>query len=72
MRRLETDYEGRVNFQQLNIDDPKNDAAKAKYRFNGQPQVVIVDSAGKIAFSKHTDLTYEALKQDLETLLKKP
>lgn len=69
MNRLATEYKDRVDIRRLNVDDPANDAAMTKYRFEGQPQVVIVDRQGNIVFSTHFS-TYESLKQELEAVLR--
>lgn len=67
--RLEAEFGDRVEFRQLNIDDPRNDEAKRIFRFRAQPQVVIVDSSGKIVLSRLSELTYIKLKSDLQKVV---
>jgi hypothetical protein len=70
--RLEAEFGDRVEFQQLNIDDPRNDAAKRQYRFRAQPQVVIVNAQGEIVFSRLSELTYPKLSAELTSVLAEP
>lgn len=69
VNRLEEEYKGRVEFQSLNIDDASTADAKAKYRFVGQPQFVIVSPKGEIIASRNGMQTYDRLKADIEAAL---
>lgn len=70
--RLEAEFGDRIEFRQLNIDDPRNDAAKRQYRFRAQPQVVIVNARGEIEFSRLSELTYRKLSAELASVLAEP
>jgi hypothetical protein len=67
--RLEAEFGEQVEFQQLNIDDPRNDEAKRRYRFRAQPQVVIVNAKGEIVLSRLSELTYTHLRAELKSVL---
>lgn len=67
--RLEEEFAGKVEFKALNIDEAVNDDAKAKYRFVGQPQFVILGADGSILSSRNGSQTYDALKADIEKAL---
>jgi hypothetical protein len=67
--RLKDEFAGRVEFRQLDIDDPANAAAKRQYGFRAQPQVVIIDQAGTVVVSRLSELTYRRLRDDLESVL---
>jgi hypothetical protein len=67
--RLEAEFGDRVEFRQLNIDDPANDEAKRRYGFRAQPQVVIVDAKGEIALSRLSELTYTKLRNGIRRVL---
>ncbi len=67
--RLEEEFKGRVEFQALNIDDAANDEAKAKFKFLGQPQFVVVAPDGYVLSSRNGSQSYEALKADIEKAL---
>jgi hypothetical protein len=67
--RLEKQFGKKVEFRQLNIDDPANNEAKHHYGFRAQPQVVILDRNGKVVLSRLSELTYEKLEIELETIL---
>ena len=70
--RLEAEFGDRVEFQQLNIDDPRSEEAKRRYRFRAQPQVVIVDTNGEIVFSRLSELTYPKLAAELRAVVAEP
>ena len=69
MNRLEQVYADEIDFVQYDIDDPRNAAAKTLYQFTAQPQIVILDAQGKVFASRHSGLTYLALRQSLEQVL---
>jgi hypothetical protein len=69
VNRLEEEYQGRVIFQALNIDEASTDPAKAKYKFVGQPQFVIATAAGDVLASRNGMQTYDRLKADIEAAL---
>ena len=45
---LENEYEGRIEFVYLNIDDPETTAAKEKYGYRVQPHFFLVDGDGEV------------------------
>lgn len=45
---LEAKYTGQIDFLYLDIDDPANDDAKAKYGFWAQPQFFLLDAEGNV------------------------
>lgn len=67
--RLEKEYEGRVEFRSLDIDDAANDAAKQQFNFLGQPQFVLALPDGKVVSSRNGGQRYETLKKDIEKAL---
>ena len=67
--RLEEEFKGKVDFLALNIDESSNDEAKAKYKFLGQPQFVVVGPDGTVSTSRNGAQTYETLKTDIEKAL---
>ncbi|NJM39688.1 MAG: hypothetical protein HC853_02395 [Anaerolineae bacterium] len=69
--RLEKEFEGKVEFQALNIDETSKDVFE-KYKFIGQPQFVIVTSSGDIISSRNGMQKYETLKADIEKVLAMP
>lgn len=69
--RLEKEFEGKVEFQALNIDETSKDVFE-KYKFIGQPQFVIVSSNGNIVSSRNGAQKYEELKADIEKVLAMP
>jgi hypothetical protein len=69
--RLQQEFKDKIEFRSLNIDDPKNDAAKKQYKFVGQPQFVILSSDGAVTASRNGMQTYETLKRDLEAQIAK-
>ncbi len=69
VNRLEEEYKGRVEFRALNIDEASSAEAKAKYKFLGQPQFVLVVANDAILSSRNGMQSYEALKQDIEAAL---
>ena len=69
MNRLEQVYADEIDFVQYDIDDPRNAAAKTLYKFTAQPQIVILDAQGNVFVSRHSGLTYVALRQNLEQVL---
>jgi hypothetical protein len=69
VRRLEEEFEGRVDFKPMNIDSPDSSEAKRKYKFVGQPQFVIVNGSGEIVASRNGFQQYETLKADIEAAL---
>jgi hypothetical protein len=71
VRRLEEEYEGRVEFKPTNIDAPDSAEAKRKYKFVGQPQFVTVNNSGEIVASRNGFQQYETLKADIEAALGK-
>jgi hypothetical protein len=69
VNRLEEEYQGRVTFQALNIDEASTDPFKAQYKFVGQPQFVIVTAKGDVLASRNGIQTYDRLKADIEAAL---
>lgn len=69
VNRLEEEFTGKVEFRSLNIDETVNDAAKAQYKFIGQPQFVIVGADGNVIVSRNGIQRYDTLKADLEKAL---
>ncbi len=69
VNRLEEEFTGRVQFRSLNIDDAVNDAAKAQYKFIGQPQFVVVGADGAVIASRNGIQRFDTLKADLEKAL---
>lgn len=69
--RLEAEFGAQVDFAAYNIDSEKSAEAKRLYRFRAQPQVVIVDSSGRVVVTRLSQLTYTQLKRDLEKVLQK-
>ena len=69
VNRLADEYRDRMDFLLLNIDEPQNREAMAKYRFVGQPQFVVVNAQGEIVASRNGVQTYERLKADIEAAL---
>ncbi len=69
VNRLEQEYEGRVEFKAINIDDASSQTAKDKYRFLGQPQFVLVGGEDNVLSSRNGMQTYEQLKKDIEAAL---
>jgi thiol-disulfide isomerase/thioredoxin len=69
--RLEKEFEGKAEFQALNIDETSKDVFE-KYKFIGQPQFVIVSSNGDIISSRNGMQKYETLKADIEKVLAMP
>jgi thiol-disulfide isomerase/thioredoxin len=67
--RLEEEFKGKVEFQALNVDEAANDEAKAKYKFVGQPQFVLVGVDGNVITSRSGMQSYETLKADIEKVL---
>jgi hypothetical protein len=67
--RLEEEFQGRVEFRALNIDDADTIDAQQKYRFIGQPQFVILDQRGEILATHNGVVSYEKLKADVERAL---
>jgi hypothetical protein len=69
VRRLEEEFQGKLEFKALNIDDAANDAAKATYKFRFQPQFVIATADNQVIVSRNGVLQYEQLKADIEKAL---
>ena len=69
--RLEQEYEGRIDFQALNIDETSEDVFN-KYKFIGRPQFVVLNRNGDIVASRNGMVSYETLKADLEQVLAAP
>lgn len=69
VNRLEQEYEGRVEFRPINIDDASSQTAKDKYRFLGQPQFVLVGGQDTVLSSRNGMQSYEQLKKDIEAAL---
>lgn len=67
--RLEKEYEGRVEFRPLNIDEASSQEAMAKYKFIGQPQFVVVGSNDTVLSTRNGGQSYDQLKQDIEAAL---
>jgi hypothetical protein len=45
---LAAEYEGKIDFIYLDIDDPANDGFKQKLGFRYQPQIFLLDADGGI------------------------
>lgn len=69
VNRLEEEYQGRVTFQALNIDEASTDPQKVQYKFVGQPQFVVVTPKGDVLVSRNGIQTYDRLKADIEAAL---
>jgi hypothetical protein len=69
VRRLEQEFDGRVEFKSLNIDKSDTAEAKKKYNFIGQPQFVVLNSRDQVVSSRNGFQEYETLKADLEAAL---
>ncbi len=68
--RLSEEYQGRVTFLTVNIDEPQSRDAMNRYRFIGQPQFVVVDVKGDIIASRNGIQSYDQLKADIEAALR--
>ena len=67
--KLEAEFGEHVDFRSFYIDAPSSQTTMHQYRFWAQPQVVLVDTQGKIVQSRLSQLTYVQLKQDIEGVL---
>jgi len=47
---LEAEYYDRINFIYLDVDDPANESFMEEFQFRYQPQLILLDGNGQIAY----------------------
>lgn len=70
MHGLESKYGGCIDFIYLDIDNPATKTAKDKLGYRAQPNFFLLDSSGKIIWSKFGYLTAAELEEQLQGVLK--
>lgn len=67
---VQSEYEARVNFIYLDIDDPANERWKQSIGFRSEPQFFLLDAQGRILRQWSGYVTAETLRQALDTALR--
>lgn len=70
MHGLEAKYGGCIDFVYLDIDNPATADAKRKFGYTVQPDMYLIDGAGKVLWKKRGFVTGEELEQQLKPLAK--
>lgn len=65
-QRLEPEYEGRVVFIDINLDDENNEQLGRQYRISYVPQTFIINSAGEITYQMVGNITEDELRRELD------
>ena len=62
MNGLETEFDGKVKFLRLNVDEAENGRLQQQYGLRGHPSVAILDGNGEVAelyFGAETAVTLQ-------------
>lgn len=63
---LESDFSGRMAFEQRNADDPIHQTTMNAYGLRGHPSYVLLDSNGQVLWSAIGPLSEAGLRQAIE------
>lgn len=66
---LEAEYEGKIKFSYLDIDDPANDAFKQALGYRVQPHLFLLDGEGNILKQWLGRVSAEELTDEFEAAL---
>ncbi|HOB12294.1 MAG TPA: thioredoxin family protein [Syntrophomonadaceae bacterium] len=64
--RLQPEYQGRVVFIDINLDDEDNQQLGRKYRIGYVPQSFIINSAGKTTYQMVGNIPEDELRHELD------
>jgi thioredoxin-like negative regulator of GroEL len=48
MNKLEQQYQGRINFVYMDVDDPRTATFRRELRYKAEPYYVLIDGQGKM------------------------
>lgn len=68
MGRLKEEYQGKVEFVQLNVDDTKNTELTAEYSINAIPTFIFLDKSGKVVSEAVGALPEAELRKKIDQL----
>lgn len=70
MHGLESKYGGCVDFVYLDVDNTATQSAKTRLGYLAQPNIFLVDGAGKVLWKKFGFVTADELETQIKTVAK--